>query len=654
MIKGQVPLRKWILKHPLTLWGIILILGGVWLGFYQMSVAPPINGRPLGVVKSLTGEVLSRYHLNPFWFKLKEKAPLFPKQWILTGAKSRVVIEIQGQLYEIPPNSSWILDDQNLKKLSILNQPKIINRSLASGQITQKIPNQLAPDKGQNAVETQLKFFNIQKINQVFLHKFNSHEIWPIFPKIQGAWIIGSKPLPFEWFNQNQTSKDFILEVFDGTRRLIVKKRLQSNRWFWTVNNLKPGDYSWCVRFPDMPKCPKLWPFRLLPALMPEKPQVGQKITLLPWEKLSFTWKNQAPLKLSLYQNEKGIEKTLSKETLSHEFDPFELHLSSNPEVWSVRYQDPRLPEYEYHWPVQISVSPELPVTFINTSPEITCEKGQWKCSKPILVKIKNPRWHYQWRVLEPANIELQVDHLNDTLLICPNGPVQKFSWELIAHENSTFKAQWMLPTIQPKINWQPSNIESYLVPGQKPIILGIWDWCPDLIVKWSVKDSQSYEIINGQIMAEKFYTFVDPDQNRSLEALEIGYYDRSYQPFNWNLSTPLIPLSPDPQPLPTENPTNTISWHLAKVEKVLNQGRKPWILLKWSSYPSFELYEIQIAHDENFQNIIVSEQSTVPLFQFIIPKKLNYFYWRIRGYQGSDWSPWSHSEKVSILTNHQ
>lgn len=90
----------------------------------------------------------------------------------------------------------------------------------------------------------------------------------------------------------------------------------------------------------------------------------------------------------------------------------------------------------------------------------------------------KNPRWHYQWRVLEPANIELQVDHLNDTLLICPNGPVQKFSWELIAHENSTFKAQWMLPTIQPKINWQPSNIESYLVPGQKPIILGIWDWC--------------------------------------------------------------------------------------------------------------------------------------------------------------------------------
>ena len=653
-------------KQTLSIFAIALILFGVGLGILLFPpFKPHISSTPIGQVLWSQGKVSSRLAQSSLWFELKKGDKLYEGQWLRTHSNSSIAIKLgEKDHFVLPPGKEIILSNRVEKRKAFIDFKVTEKEAVAA------VPPQASPPSGLDSVNKNPTPVKVVEIIKKVASATN--ELRMMVPK-PGETLFYSAGQAIHFFWQGPSDGQFTLRILNletGKQHQIDAGNTYHLKW------LPPKDFidqKLSIQVIDKKNQlqSKLGAFRISssPEIILNNPKqdtrllrlsrsepllidIDPEARLTDWSGELIIEDNQIPFAITNYKAVipfATIEKLLKQKRA--------LSIIKIKALWRQKISDQMLiTPLEERWVGHIEIVTKKWWRELGEQTNIfSCDeqKQEWVCQQPIQVKIENDLSFSEAEILLATGQVLKpIMKSSHIISFCPPLP-QAFQQYKILLKSSPTQIKYASDWIQAytKVETQPEIRFAKIIKSadQKYFNLIATKKCDGIPLHFKLLDKQDQTIVEHYDLSANAH-ILSPQKP---EHIEVAYAENNGQ--RLSAATKIQPLLDslicDSHLAAGANKEST--WTLRDMGKVYleEKNSKPWTLLNWNSSENFNEFEVQIATDEQFENIVDQQITSGKSLQLVLHPHWQTIFWRVRGLRHDETtSPWSPTRTISIF----
>lgn len=638
--------------------GIIILL--------YPTFKPQISSAPIGRVLWKQGKVSSRLAQSSIWFELNKDDKLHEGQRLRTGKNSSIAIKLGHQEHFIlPANTEIILSNREEKRKSLI-EFKTSEAEAQSSSVERSAG--LSPSETREKVPPSIKVVEIVKQIAPSLK-----ELQIIWPKA-GETVFFQDNQPIHFFWHGPADGRFEIRILDVETK--EHQHLQLGKTFF-LRWLPPKNFvnrKLAIQAFDRQNGLES---RLTEFFLYSTPTLRLKH---PAKHMNMIYASHTqPLKIEV-ENDPRILDITGELSLGDTKMPLIFvngqalvpythleRMAKQSKSWglirlkgywraTLEGQASAMPLEEY-WVGQIDLTPKKPWWQVSSEKNIlfNCdeEKKEWVCKNPVQLKIDKGLSFNETEILLSSGQTLS-PHLdeNKIMTFCPPLPLGDLQYKVrLKSDSATIKYESDWIQVKSIIEDTPKIINANTINS------GVNEYYTFVTTNSCREIPLSYRWIDEQNNTIHQFSDFSPNAHIVLtqkpSAVELAYADLSGRQLSEAMRVGLSSKS-----LTCESnssvATKGLEWTLKDNGKVYIQAKdvRPWTLLTWKASQSFDKFEVQIAADDTFTNIIAQETTSQKSLQLILQPEWKKIYWRVRGVSTTEGpTTWSSSKEIAIYS---
>jgi len=636
---------------------LLIFFAGLAILVYP-TFRPHVSTAPIGQVLWIRGKVSSRLAQSSIWFGLSKNDKLYEGQWIRTGPDSRISLKLgDHEHFILPPNQEIILSHQIEKRKSLIDFKVSENEANSATDIrTEKTQIQ------QHYYSKRL----VEVANQITPKIIELRIIWPK----QGETIFHALNQPIHFFWQGPSDGLFEIRIRDvETSKQQVVNVGNTHHFSWLPSkdfgkklalqlmdrkhNLKSNITEFLVSESPtiMLKSPsKTAGHIVISPSQPIKILVEPNPQLSAWRGELLVENKKIPLLFSNYET--TLPFRLVERIIKHPRSIAAIKIQAD---WQQNISGQVISTpIEENWIGQIELVTNKWWQELGEQKSIfTCneDKKEWICQNPIRVKIAEKISFISTEIVLPTGqtLEHSLDE-NQVISFCPATPVGDLKYKIrLRSDSSTIKYESDWIQASTKIEDKPEIITAKTIKADNGEFFNMITTknCRDISLDLRLLDEQ--DNIIHQLSDYGSTTHIVTSQRPAH--VEVAYVNADGQGLSAAMTT-----KPTFKSLICESQsseTRELAWSLKDNGKVYISAKntRPWTLLNWKASKKFDEFEVQIASDDSFNNIIAQQITAQKSVQLILEPSWKKIYWRVRGLSVDEGpSAWSQAQEITIF----